>query len=251
MVKPEELDNAKLKALQSEAARNFAEEKKLEKETKQIDISMRRSFLGINPSSYVKTIIAGIVGGLLVWSFGLDHMLKVNTMNVSLNKKLKSDSENLQKEGELIKKERDDLQIQVIRMSEELSDVKKTSELTEFKANLVEQAHRLEEQSSQFTFAEDLKRPLKTDTNQTEIGWVYLGTYQSKKWIKKNFNFSWNIQPEELVGKMIQPTVQAVNVRTEKFHGDVIRTIRKGKNAKVLKVETYPFTDYRWAKIQK
>ena len=37
----------------------------------------------------------------------------------------------------------------------------------------------------------------------------------------------------------------------EKFYGDVIRTIRKGRNAKVLKVEPYPLTDYMWAEIRK
>jgi hypothetical protein len=172
-------------------------------------------------------------------------------MNMTLNEELKNDTENLLKEGELIKKERDDLQAQVLRMSKELTDVKKSSELTELKANLVEQGHRLEEQSSQYAFAQDLEPTLKTDIKQTETGWVYLGTYRSKKWIKKNFNFGWNIQPEELIGKEIQPTVQAVNIRTEKFHGDVIRTVGRGKNVKVLKVEPYPFTDFMWAEIRK
>jgi hypothetical protein len=264
MVKPEELDKAKLNALQSEAARNFAEEKKLEKETKQIVLLMRKNFFGISYASFIKTIVAGIVGAILVVSFGLDNMVKVNTANIIWNKKLENDKdvlqkesekqqkekESLQKEVQLVKRERDDLQAELFIAYKTLPNQENT-EIKIVKAKLIEQGHRLEEQSSQFAFAEDFQQPLATNAQQIEFGWVYLGTYRSNKWIKKNFNFSWDIQPEALVGKVIQPTVQAVNVRTEKFHGDVIKTIRKGKSAKVMKVEPYPLTDYMWAKIQK
>jgi hypothetical protein len=90
-VQSEELNKAKLKALESEAARNYAEQEKLQKETEKIALDNRANFLGLSFTSLLKIVIAGIVAGLLVWSFGLDHMLKVNTMNVALKESLEED----------------------------------------------------------------------------------------------------------------------------------------------------------------
>ncbi len=99
-MQPEELNKAKLKALESEVARNYAEQEKLKKETEQIILNNRASFLGLNFTSVLKIVIAGAVAGLLVWSFGLDHMLKVNTMNVALKESLEEDKIKLIKKNE-------------------------------------------------------------------------------------------------------------------------------------------------------
>jgi hypothetical protein len=112
----EELEQAKLEALKAEKEKNLAEKIKLEKEAAEIDKRLKSSFLGISFSSYLKTIMAGIVAGVLIWTISVDYPGKILSAHkniVEINK-IKGESEKelkrLEDEKQRLEKETTDLE---------------------------------------------------------------------------------------------------------------------------------------------
>jgi hypothetical protein len=112
----EELEQAKLEALKAEKEKNLAEKIKLEKEAAEIEKRLKSSFLGISFSSYLKTIMAGIVAGVLIWTISVDYPGKILSAHkniVEINK-IKGESEKelkrLEDEKQRLEKETTDLE---------------------------------------------------------------------------------------------------------------------------------------------
>jgi DNA repair exonuclease SbcCD ATPase subunit len=133
----EELEQAKLEALKAEKEKNLAEKNKLEKEATEIDKRLKSSFLGISFSSYLKTIMAGIVAGVLIWTISVDYPGKILSAHkniVEINK-IKGESE---KELKRVEDERQ-------RLEEETTDLEKKKEVLEDEKKVVEnEKHKVE-----------------------------------------------------------------------------------------------------------
>ena len=260
----QDLQEAKLRALESEAAKNNAEKERISLETQQLREDLKTRFLGINWISFIKYVVAGVVGGLLVWSFGLEHMLKVNTMNLAIeranveeNARLKIEKEELAKNNTDLRNEIEQLRkslVGKIEASEEPATEKKVADTQELRELIVKEAHKLEERASQLAYNEQQhlmqQTPVKENVEHEGEKWVYLGEYKDNNWITKYFNFNENLRPEELKGKEIKPIVHSANIRKKKFSGTVIGILSRSDNATVLEVENFPLTNYMWAKIK-
>ncbi len=260
-----DLINAQIKALESETAKNFAEQQKLEKEAEEIrkklekeaeENSRRVSFLGISLGSIIKYIIAGLAGGALLWSISLDYVFKVTKVNIELKEKLEKDNDKLKQEKQKLSQEKEKFKVKAIELDntvtslqKQLSDIttKPSSEEKSKELNniIVKEVHQLE--TAKYSFGGEANQAEKS----LKPGWVYLGEYENGKWKTRYFNFQENLAPKEIIGKEIVPLVKSINVRTEKFDGDIISVLYKSDSVKVTKVENYPFTDYVWAEFGK
>jgi hypothetical protein len=136
-----ELDEAKLKAYEAETAKNIAEKIKIEKETKEIEERIKATFLGISFSSYLKTIMAGIVAGVLIWALTVDYPGKILSAHkniVEINELKESTAKDLEK-VETAKK-----QVEI-----ELQDVEKTKKKVEVELQQVEIKKKNVEEASE------------------------------------------------------------------------------------------------------
>jgi hypothetical protein len=122
-MEPQELDEAKIKAYEAERAKNIAEKIKIEKETEEIEERLKATFLGISFSSYLKTLMAGIVAGALIWTVTVDYPGKIYTAHKNIKEinKLKDETAK-----ELREVEKDKKQVEV-----DLQEVKKEKEKVE------------------------------------------------------------------------------------------------------------------------
>jgi len=255
-MEPQELIDAKLKALEAEAAKNIAEKIKIEKETEEINKRLEASFLGISFSSYLKTLVAGLVAGALIWTVTVDYPGKILSAHKNIKEinKIKDEKEAELKEveKELERKNLNIRQKQNQFAEQVLSEVKNDSEIErkdEIK-KAVAQVHDIENQQSDLPGFKTLKQDLSFVDTNIKTGWLYLGEFRDGNWINKHFNFSKKQDPSKLNGKTIQLTSQSINVRTKKLTGDIVKILKKGEKVEIIKVKNYPFTNYVWAEIE-
>ena len=87
-------------------------------------------------------------------------------------------------------------------------------------------------------------------------GWVYLGEYDksAKKWIKVYYNIDRKQEPNDLLGKNLQVTSLAVNVResmpsTFGALGSVIDNLKNGTEITVSRIQEWQNSGYMWAAV--
>ncbi len=78
-------------------------------------------------------------------------------------------------------------------------------------------------------------------------GWIYLGEYYGKKWIKKYFKFDSSISPKKLINTY-QISKGKLYVRTEAYFGDIVDVIKIGEKVKIIKIEDIGV--YKWAYVK-
>ncbi len=85
--------------------------------------------------------------------------------------------------------------------------------------------------------------------NQTfrKEGWVYLGEYYDKKWIKKYFKFNSSISPKKLINTY-QISKGKLYVRTKAYFGNIIGGLKNGEKVKIIKIEEIGV--YKWAYVK-
>lgn len=82
------LKEAELSRIQADTARINAEREKIELESKEIGARKKQKWWHIRASGLIQSAIGGIVAGVLVAGFGLDHFLKVADLNEKSQKAL-------------------------------------------------------------------------------------------------------------------------------------------------------------------
>jgi len=241
----EEIDKARLKALEAEAEKHLAEKEKLVRERDELDKKLSNSFLDISLSSIIKTVVAGVVAGILLWSIGLDYMFKINKVNVELKQQIEVENNNLQVEKKALKSELEKTQQKLLALDDRTS-ISKAEDAKKFTAAIVEEVHRLEDQSSKIS----VTQIAESSDNLNKQGWVYLGEYSDEVWKTRYFDFSLNLKPDQLTGRTVSVKVDSINVRTKKLSGDVIKVLVKNQKVLLNQVENYPFTNYVWANVR-
>lgn len=155
----EELEQAKLEALKAEKEKNLAEKNKLEKEAAEIDKRLKWSFLGISFSSYLKTIMAGIVAGALIWTISVDYpgkilsahknILEINKIKDQAEKelnKVEDDRQRLEEETTGLEKKKEVLESEKKEVEEKKGKVEsELKEIEEKNDQLAEKTRQLEE----------------------------------------------------------------------------------------------------------
>ena len=238
----EEIEKAKLKVLEAEAEKHLAEKEKLIKEKDGLDKKLNNSFLDISLSSIIKTVVAGVVAGILLWSIGLDYMFKINKVNVELKQQIEEENNNLQAEKKSLKSELERTQQKLLALDDGTS-VSTEAGAKKFTAAIVEEVHRLEDQSSKIS----VTQMVESTGNQNNEGWVYLGEYSNGAWKTRYFDFPSSLKPDQLTGKKVSVKVGSINVRTKKLSGDIIKVLMKNQTVSLNQIENYPFTNYVWA----
>jgi hypothetical protein len=87
-------------------------------------------------------------------------------------------------------------------------------------------------------------------------GWVYLGEYDkgAKKWITVYYNIDRKQAPNDLLGKNLQVTSLAVNVRESMpslfgTFGSVIDNLKNGTEITVNRIQEWQNSGYMWAAV--
>ena len=87
-------------------------------------------------------------------------------------------------------------------------------------------------------------------------GWVYLGEYdkRAKKWITVYYNIDRKQPPNDLLGKNLQVTSLAVNVRESMpsifgAFGSVIDNLKNGTQITVNRIQEWQNSGYMWAAV--
>jgi len=90
----------------------------------------------------------------------------------------------------------------------------------------------------------------------SKAGWVYLGEYdkRAKNWIKIYYNIDKKQPPNDLLGKKLQVTSLAVNVResmpsTFGTFGSVIDNLKNGTEITVDRIQEWHNSGYMWAAV--
>jgi hypothetical protein len=256
MPKPNNLSDLEKEALLAEIDRNRAEKAKLSLESSEIEKRLESNIFGFSWSSVLKAAIGGIVAGILVWSFALEHLLKLNNTNEIRLKDIEKEQKKLVSDNEKLRIAYEDLRIEYVNTQKELATVKKESDVKETKiidrtlSALESQTYQLDEKISTLAALKSSDTFRKSE-GTVKAGWIYLGEYSDGTWKTKNFNFSNNIKPEQLKGKKISPTVLSVNIRKEPYFGDIVGNLPEDFRVHVL--DLYAFgtgmTGYIWARI--
>ncbi len=93
--------------------------------------------------------------------------------------------------------------------------------------------------------------------NTGKTGWIYLGEFDSSKWVKRVMYFNKNHLPKK--DDIITVRINHLTIRTEPditkaltgtVAGKPIGYLKKGDSVKVIDVKKYPFVTYVWAKIK-
>ena len=245
----EEIETARIKALEAEAEKHIAEKEKLVKEKDEIDKNLKKKFLDISLSSIIKTAVAGVVAGMLLWAVGLDYMFKINKVNVELKQQIVEENIKLQEEKKALKEELERTQRKLIALSDKAFSSTNEDSKEKFKASIVEEVHRLEDQSSKISVVQMPTQMAKPTSILNNKGWVYLGEYADGVWKTKYFDFPYSTKPKELESQKVSVEVHSINVRTKKFSGDVVKVLGKGQIITIDAVKNYLFTDYVWANV--
>ena len=102
----------------------------------------------------------------------------------------------------------------------------------------------------------DIPKSVKSATHETNQNWVFLGTYnkETKAWMKRYFEIERNIAPNLLVGKKIEVTAEAVNVRNSPPNewaefGGIVGSRNSGDRVKILQIVPWYNTGFIWARI--
>ena len=246
----EEIEKARLKALEAVAEKHLAEKEKLLRENEELDKKLNKRFFDISLSSLLKTVIAGLVAGILIWSVGLDYVFKINKVNVELKQQILEDNKKLQVEKQSLKEELENTQRKLIDLSDKAAAAPNTERNSEFEAAIVKEVHRLEEQSSKIAVTEQTIMAPPPAIGLGKQGWVYLGEYTEGVWKTRYFDFGPAVKPAALIDRELRVAVHSVNVRTKKFSGDIFKALLKGQVVQIDKVEKYPFTNNMWALVR-
>lgn len=252
----DEIEKARLRVLEAEAEKHHAEKEKLLLEKQEIERKLHKDILDVSVSSITKTVVAGVVAGILIWSFGLEYVFKINKVNIDLkqqieeeNKKLEAEKVKLELDKKKLKDDLDNTRMQLISfVNNNKSSIKNTSK-SNLKKTIVAEVHRLDEQSSNISLVQQKPRTISKGTDK-QTGWVYLGEHANGEWKKRYFSFSSKLTPKNLVGKRYEVRVAAINVRTELFVGDITNVLHQGQYVEITKIEKYPYTDYVWAHVK-
>lgn len=279
------IENIKIRALQTEIARNQAEQHKLEKETEEIVRNLKTTFLGITLSALIKTILAAIVAGFLFGDVVMSYVTKINIANEKLLEqtennykeleentknyeilitKAESEKKELEDYSKKVESERDEFQKQLlasiqeadeaVRVSAEIAtdvasptEVKTVTAIEKLQSQWVAKVHNLEEQQA---ILPQLPQNQLSPAAATQTGWVYLGEYNNRKWVTKYFDFSSTLKPDKLINTKSIVDVNSINVRDEKFSGERINILSKGDEIFIINVEPYTLTNYMWAQVR-
>jgi hypothetical protein len=273
----EELEQAKLEALKAEKEKNLAEKNKLEKEATEIDKRLKSSFLGISFSSYLKTIMAGIVAGVLIWTISVDYPGKILSAHkniVEINKiKGESETTDLEKKKEVLEDEKKVVENEKHKVESDLKEIEdkydnlrksyndlakleteKIQNINELNKTIqlktaVANVHAIESQLSNLPVDKKQVEAETTSEPDLKTAWVYLGEFENGLWKTRYFDFANNEKPRNLVGKTVRVSSQSINVREKMLTGKVVKILHKGDAVKIEEVDNYPLTDYMWAQI--
>ncbi len=161
------LGKAELRKMESEVARNEAEQRKLESENLEISNRLRQPWWSIRFATLIQATIAGIVGGALFWGFALEHFIKISNINEMAQMEIKIENTAIKKENKKIEEQHlkniDNYQAKVQALKEKTEALAKTnaSLASQVNASVTLLSERLERTREKLKEIERLKPPSK------------------------------------------------------------------------------------------
>jgi myosin heavy subunit len=143
---------AELKKLDNEIERIEIQKRKLSLDCKEVENRLNKKWWHIQSAGLVQAVIGGIVAGILVWGFALDHFLKVNELTTKRQEALKEDAKQLIKDKNELADMLEGSEFQKNVIEEDRKRLKKKEkEYLQVLAQLSEQNKELKESQSQST----------------------------------------------------------------------------------------------------
>lgn len=119
------IDEAKINALIAEKTKLDLEGEKLRKETEEIKERMNQKWYVIRLVSVIQAVVGGIIAAALIWSFSLEHIVKLYTLRTELkeeNLRLSTAQEKLGEENKKLSTAQNELKVENAKLLTNLEE---------------------------------------------------------------------------------------------------------------------------------